>query len=155
MAISKSKVTKIINLDLSGIPEEDRDDAKQEVIDFLKEQLLVDYSNRLSPVDGKTWKGLSPDYKEFKATISSDVSANMELNGDMLDSLEVRDRDGNSIEAGFFDSKQAIKAFNHTTGDTVPKRPLIPRPKEEFRPGIMDEINSILEEFRDASESDS
>ena len=152
MPITKSKVSKILSLNLNEIPEEDRDDAKQEVIDFLKEQLLVDYSNRLSPVTGKTWKGLSADYKEFKSTISSDVTANMELNGDMLDSLEVRDRSGNEIEAGFFESSEAIKAFNHTTGDTVPKRPLIPRPKESFRKGIMSEIDSILEEFRDAGE---
>jgi hypothetical protein len=148
MPIYKNRVTKILSLDLSDIPADQQEDAKAEVMDFLKEQMLSDIGEAKSPVTGRAFRKLSKDYAEYKEGESSSVIPNMELTGEMLDALEVEDRGGSKIEIGWFEEDQAAKAFNHTTGDTVPKRPLIPTPSQEFRPGILEEIENILGEYR-------
>ena len=148
MPINKSKVTKILDLDLDGIPASLREDAKAEVMDFLKEQMLADLGEAVSPVTGRAFRKLSKDYAEYKAGESSSVIPNMELTGAMLDALEVVDKGGSKIEVGWFEEDEAVKAFNHTTGDTVPKRPLIPAPDDNFRGGIMKEIGAILDGYR-------
>ncbi len=148
MGIAKDEVTKLLKLDLTGIPEEDKERAKRDVADFVLEQILADLGQATSPVTGDAFKPLSKSYKTYKETQSSAPIANMELTGAMLDALTTKVRDDDAIEVGWWDSDQAEKAFNHTTGDTVPKRPLMPGPRQEFRPEIMDEIESILKDYR-------
>ena len=157
MPINKSKVTKILDLDLDGIPASLREDAKAEVMDFLKEQMLADLGEAVSPVTGRAFRKLSKDYAEYKAGESSSVMPNMELTGAMLDALEVVDKGGSKIEVGWFEEEQAAKAHGHNTGHDgqkgYPVRKLIPEPKEDFRGGILKEINSILNGYReDAAE---
>lgn len=135
---------------MEGIPRSKRDDAKEEVLNFIKEQMLADLSESVSPVTGDEFAPLSKKYAEFKKMQSSAVKPNMELTGALLDSLQFEDKGGDKVEIGWFDEDQAVKAYNHTVGDTVPKRPLIPGPREDFREGIMDEVEKILNEFRDA-----
>ncbi len=155
MPINKGQVTKILQLDLTGIPLDEREDAKQAVLDYIKEQMLSDLGQAVSPVTGDSFTPLSKEYAKYKETKSSNVIPNMELTGALLDSLTGIDKGGTKIEIGWFEDDQAVKAFNHTTGDTVPKRPLIPKPDEDFRSGIMDEIESILDEFRNADATES
>lgn len=154
MPINKSEVYKILELDMDGIPAADRERAKQDVADFVKEQMLADLGRGKSPVTGDAFKPLSEAYKQVKKEFSSQLIPNMELHGDLLDALTAETRTGSSIEIGWFDKDQAVKAFNHTTGDTVPKRPLIPGPREDFRPEIMDGISSILEGYRASKSND-
>ena len=90
---------------------------------------------------------------EAKREVTSSAVANMELTGDMLDALVAVDH-SRGIEVGFFDSDQAIKAFNHNTGDTVPTRKSIPSPKENFRPAIRDEIREIISEHIERANSE-
>lgn len=148
MPLNRSQATKILSLDLTGIPLKARADAKAEVLQYLEEQMLADFAKAKSPVTGQKFVPLSAAYKDVKKGQSSSVIANMELTGALLDSLKGIDKPGNKIEIGWFDSDQAVKAFNHTTGDTVPERPLIPAPREDFRSGIMSEIEKILDEYR-------
>lgn len=155
MPVSKSKVTKVTRLNLTGIPLAERADAKQEVLDFLVEQSLSDFSKGKSPVNGRKWKGLSKEYLAgTKSEFTSSRKANMELRGDMLDAFEGKIRAGNEIEVGFFESGEAIKAFNHNRGDTLPKRQLVPEAKQKYRKGIQSEIEDILEGFRDDASED-
>lgn len=149
MPITQSKVTKILDLDLDGIPRDKREAAKAEVMDYIKEQVIADIGEATSPVTGAKFKKLSKEYAEEKSEVSSNVIPNMELTGAMMDALDVVDKGGSKIEIGWFDEEQAVKAFNHTTGDTVAKRPLLPSPKDDFRGGIMSEIASILDGYRD------
>lgn len=154
MPINKSKVTKILDLDLDGIPRDMREEAKAEVMDFLKEQMLADFGEATSPVTGRAFKKLSKAYAEYKAGESSSVMPNMELTGEMLDALEVVDKGGSKLEVGWWDEEQAVKAHGHTTGHdgdpNYPVRKLIPTPDEDFRSGIMREIDAILEGYRGA-----
>lgn len=148
MALTQDEMLKYITLDLDGIPKSKWDDVKDEVASYIKEQMLVDFSESISPVTGKRFKPLSPDYKKEKAEVSPDAVPNMELGGSMLDALEAVAGKGARIEVGWTDPDQAVKAYNHTVGDTLPKRPLLPGPRENFRSEIMEGIAAILDEYR-------
>ena len=151
MPVNQSQVTKILDLmplGLDKVPQSRREEAQREVIDFLLDAILEDTSNQVSAVSGRRWKGLSQNYKAYKASVSSSNVANLELTGAMLDALEGVIKGSGKIEVGIFDSNQAPKAFNHNTGDTMPvKRQFIPGPRQAFRPGIMEEIEDILYEY--------
>lgn len=59
----------------------------------------------------------------FKAAGKSKSKVDMKLWGDMLGTLDVIDTDRNTVTIGWDDEQQAAKAYNHNTGDTLPKRP--------------------------------
>ena len=152
MGISKSRVSKILNLNdlgLRDVPEEDRESVKQDVLEFVIDAILEDTSNGRSAVSGRKWKGLSKDYRDAKRSISSDATANLEATGDMLDALEGSTR-SNGIEIFIDDPDEAIKAFAHIRGKgKLPKRQFIPEASQGFRKGITDEIRDMI---REASE---
>lgn len=146
-----SKVTYKLNLkDLTD--KKIDDDTKEEVGNYLVEQILKDVSKQLSPVSGDRWQGLSEKYKKIKAKTSGSSKANLELFGDMLDSLEFK-KTRSGIEIGIFDYEQAQKADNHNKFSNaslktpLPKRQFIPNGEEEetFRASIMKEVKGILD----------
>lgn len=103
---------------------------------------------------GERWKNsLSKKYKKYKANFSSDLTANMELHGDMLDALKYKTK-GGVVEVGIFDYDQAQKADNHNKFSSaskttaLPKRQFIPNEEEgqTFKRDIIQEIERILEE---------
>jgi len=59
---------------------------------------------------------------DFKAHGKSKNNVNMTLTGDMLDSLDIISISGNNAVIGWEDDTENKKAYNHNTGDTVPKR---------------------------------
>lgn len=148
MAIEKEEVSKIIELDMTGIPEADQGDATQEVADYIKEQVLADLGRGLSPVTGHAFKKLSKSYEVLKEKESANPIANMELTGAMLDALVSEPQGDGTVWIGWDDPDQAIKSFAHNTGDGVPQRKSIPAPRENFRPEIRDGIDSILAGYR-------
>ncbi len=144
------KITFKLNLDLADIPREDRAQARQDVADFLKEQILTDISKGISSVSGKKWDALDPDYKKFKSAHHSRPVANLELTGALLDSLEVEQKK-DSIEIGWFDPEQVPKADGHNnfSGDSrLPLRQSIPQEDQKFRPAIREQIAEILDGYR-------
>ena len=144
------KITFVLPVDLSDIPRADRAEAKEAVADYVKEAILEDAAKGVSSVSGKKWAALDPDYKEFKSKKSSAARANLELTGAMLDALEVKIK-GNKIEIGWFDEDEAAKADGHNnfSGESkLPLRQSIPKPDEEFRPGIREQIASILADYK-------
>lgn len=102
-------------------------------------------------VDGKKLKApYSKDYSEsldFKAFGKSKNKVNMTLTGQMLGSLDIVESKGNSIKIGWDDSEENAKAYNHNTGDTVPKRPFFGVTEKELR-----EIKSEFEDKVKAQE---
>jgi hypothetical protein len=134
-----------------GIPRSDRATAVKDVADFVKESMLDYYGDGVSPVTGDKFKRLSKDYAKFKRGQSSSAYANMELTGEMLDALEYKIK-GSKIEIGWFGGVDAKKAFNHTTGDTLPKRPLVPTARQKFDDPIEEGITEILDAYRAAED---
>jgi len=152
-----SKVTyklDLFQLGLEDVPSERHDEVKNEIGEFLVEQILQDVGSTKSPVAGqpRNFKSLSPDYKELKSKQAPGIP-NLELNGDMLDSLKFNiTSDG--VEIGIFDSKEAKKADNHNKFSAkskrtkVPKRQFIPNDDESFRPFIVDRVIDIIDDFK-------
>lgn len=73
------------------------------------------------------------DSDEFKAAGKSKNKVNMELRGEMLDSIDIKKAEGNSVTIGITEHEQKLKAFNHCTGDTLPKRPFFGVSKAELK----------------------
>lgn len=84
---------------------------------------------------------------EFLAAGKSKGDVNMTLTGDMLASIQVQDRGGNKIALYIDGEENTLKAFNHQTGDTVPKRPFFGLVEKDLRTVAVDfssEIDSII-----------
>jgi hypothetical protein len=132
-----------------------KNEIKEEIANYLKEQILQDVGSSKSPVTGKKFKALSKDYKKFKDGVSSSNVPNLELYGDMLNHLDFNIT-SKGIEIGIFDFDQAQKADNHckfsakSLKTKVPERQFIPRKDEEFRPAIMNKIKKLV---KDGSEN--
>ncbi len=73
------------------------------------------------------------DSLDFKAFGKSRGNVNMTLTGDMLGLMDVIQIDGNSITIGWNDAEENAKAFNHSVGDTVPRRPFFGVSKKELQ----------------------
>ena len=127
--------------------------AKSEIGEYLIEEILNSVGEASSPVKGYgKFRGLSKNYKKKKMLQSSSVIPNMELTGDLLDSLTFQEyRDG--IEVGIFDPNEALKADNHNKFSSkslrtkVPKRRFIPDSQESFKSGIMRVVKNIVKEI--------
>lgn len=96
-----------------GITDQEKEDLAYAVIDTI-----VDRTRSGKSVTGRSFKKLSKAYADLKG--SSKV--NLTLDGDMLDELDIQRVKGNKIKIGWNDTLQSNKAFNHDTGDTLPKR---------------------------------
>lgn len=76
---------------------------------------------------------------EFKAAGKSRGNVNMTLTGDMLGLMDIKRQSGNTITIGWNDADENAKAYNHSVGDTVPRRPFFGVSKSE--------LNEIKKQF--------
>lgn len=150
-----TEVSKLIALDLSGVPDNKIAEVKKEVGDFLIESILRDVGDGKSPVQGERFKRLSKDYAdEFKG---GNTTPTMQLFGDLLDSLRAEDAGGSFIKIGHF-GEQAPKADGHNqlsleakiwaAGRDFPKRRYIPAEGQSFKRSIERGIEEIIEGYR-------
>ena len=153
------KVTFRIELDLEDVKASERKNIKDDIGEFLIEAIKADAQSGKSPVTGRNFKQLTKKYAD-KAKGGNRL-ANLTLTEDMLNSLEYR-RTVDGIEIGIFDSTEAKKADNHNKFSAeslttpVPRRPFIPSLDrgENFRPGIREELNLIMDIYKEASSGD-
>jgi hypothetical protein len=106
-------------------------------------QVLDKRTESSRDVNGKIFPKYSKAYKDSLAFAAAGKSnaVNMTLTGDMLGSIQIESADANKMVVGFgSDETENAKAFNHNTGDTVPKR--------EFFGWTDAELNSIAKELR-------
>lgn len=145
--ISKGKIE--VNIDfseeLSGLSRDLKSSIKEDIINTLSTDMATDLNNQKSSVTGKNWKGLSKDYKAKKREEGKGTKANLELDGDMLGDMEMSFV-GNKLRIKIKNGLEKKKAFNHITGDTLPKRNFLPDEGETFRSGIMSDIKKIIKE---------
>jgi phage gpG-like protein len=128
--------------------------ALREIAEYVKDELLQHYGDGESPVSGKgRFKQLSKSYEEFKKKHHGSAMPNMELNGDMLDSIEYKIQ-GNKILIGWFDSDESAKAYGHQSGykghPTIkngPVRQLLPNSGQKLKPDIREGIKAIASEL--------
>lgn len=132
-------------------------EAKKRVADLVLEEVLNHVGQSSSPVMGESWKrSLSKSYKKFKSKHSSNLSANMELFGDMLDNLEAVVNRYGMVELRQT-GDQVDKADghnNHSGRSSLPQRRYIPDEGQTFKRSIMDKIADILSEYQGDDDED-
>ncbi len=145
---SDSETSSVIDLfsDLGKVDSSTKKEIQDQVGEFLVEQVLLTVADAKSPVQGEKWSPLSKDYKTLKVDEGGVGIANMEKDGDMLNSLTFETtKDG--IKLGFFDD-QAPKADGHLKfsgkDGTAPKRRFLPGEGQKFKGEIQDEVDRIV-----------
>lgn len=122
----------------------------QKIIDYMEE--------RVDEGLGYNRKKLEPEYSDeyadslpFKAAGKSKTDVNMKLTGDMMASIDIIEVNGSMITIGIDDPDQAPKAFNHQTGDTVPKRPFFGVTHKELKEYVLSEFKDEIKAKRTTS----
>jgi hypothetical protein len=142
---------------LTGIkvPKADRADALEEVATFVKESILSNCGDGRTSVKGGRWvKSLTPGYKKVKSQYSGVDYANLELHGDLLDSVETG-VSGKKVFIEIADETQLGKAEGHLTGiygahsKKARPRQFMPQPGEELSPDIVSGIKDILQKYEE------
>ena len=145
--ISSSEISSEIKLDLSDIPKSQRDDVKDQVGNFLLEQVLQTVGSKSSPIQGKDWPKLSKEYAKEKKAEGYDPVPNLEATGAMLGSLEFK-MTPDGIKLGIFGDKEEVaKADGHNnfSGESkIPTRQFLPKSGENFDTDITKQIENII-----------
>lgn len=153
LTLKKSDVSQTINLEeLFGVSfrgeRELRLAIAQKIIDHIKERTE----------SGKTVSGgsFAPYSKEYKKTtifnlLKSGTTPDLTLTGNMLASMDVLGEGPNTVRIGFGDELERLKAFNHNTGDTVPRRPFFGVSKDEAKRIVLDEFKEEIDRLKGKS----
>ena len=116
---SKSEVSQTFNTkDLFGfeVDEVVKEEFAESAISFIRERTQVEQED----INGNSFTPYSAEYAEEKGVSRNDVD--MFLEGDMLESMSSQDVSKNQIKVKIQSGVETLKAFNHNTGDTLPKR---------------------------------
>lgn len=124
------------------------DSVKQEIGEFLVEQILAKTAETTSPIAGYgKFPALSKLYKAKKEEEGRAGIPNLDFEGDMLSALDYEITD-EGLKIGIF-GDQAPKADGHNNfsgASTLPLRRFLPDVGEEFKKDISSEIEAILAE---------
>lgn len=149
MGISLTKIAKTINLDLSDVPQELRSEVKKEVGEYVVDEILKSVSSGKSPVSGGgAFKALNENYADNEK--GGNRTPNLELDGDMLDSLTFKNTTG-GVEVGIFKSSEVPKADGHNNfsgKSKLPTRRFIPDESQLFEKSIERGIKDIVSEYK-------
>lgn len=123
--------------------------------EFVLESALDKIGSGKSPVKGGPWKRkLTKGYKAIKSDVSGVTFANLELEGDLLDALDVKEK-GDKLEYGVRGS-EAGKADGNNRGTYGKKasspgkaRRFVPLKNETFDDTIWKGIDKIARRVRD------
>lgn len=153
-----TEVIKEISLDLSNIPMKDRKQAKDEVRAYIENEVLRSVAKGVSPVEGEgRFRILTSEYAKNEK--GGNMTANLELEGDLLNAFKSKNLAGSKIEIGVR-GKEAPKADGHNqisgeakawaakTHRTKYKRRFVPDEEQSYKKSIMAGVGSILSSFR-------
>lgn len=139
--ITLEKIEQEIDLEkLFGVDLSDNEAIKSAVGQVLIDRMLTRVESGVGYGGQKLKSPYSKVYAEsleFKAAGKSRSKVNMTLTGDMLASVNVKS-DGSKVVL-YVDENEVPKAYNHITGDTVPKR--------NWFGFTRDELKSLRKEF--------
>lgn len=122
----------------------------QKIIDYMEERV----DDGLGYGRTKLKSPYSDAYSEslnFKAAGKSKTDVNMKLSGDMMASIDIIEVNGSKVTIGIDDPDQVPKAFNHQTGDTVPRRPFFGVTNEELKQYVLSEFKDEIKAKRTTS----
>lgn len=143
---SESRTTSTLELTAGlKLSAEAKSKIHKEVGDFLVETTLSRVAKARSPIKGESFDPLSPTYKKHKVAEGGSGVPDLELSGEMLDSLTFEETD-DGIELGHFDD-QAAKADGHNNlsgKSSLPQRRYLPDVGDEYEPSVQVEIRKII-----------
>lgn len=164
MKILKTKATKTeltstldLSSELSGLSKSARLDALEEVGEFLVEQTLVNAAESSSLVKGEKIPALtSKQYKLKKRAEVGNSSANLELSGEMLDSVDYK-VSGETVTIGVFgDAALRADGHNNFSGkSSLPKRRIFPAEGQEYKDQVMREVRRIIADYKTSNVKES
>jgi hypothetical protein len=135
------------------VPKDKKEEALEEIQDFVREQVLSHVGEGRSPVQGGAWKkSLSSEYKQVKKKFSSVGFANLEMEGEMLDALEVKRLNSERLSLQVT-GEQAGKAEGNNLGsygkspDRSKAREFIPQSNQTLKKEIWKGIEEILKKY--------
>lgn len=135
-----------------------RADMQDAVADYVKESVLSSVGAGESPVSGGKWKReLSKAYAKEKGKVSSVKFSNMELHGDLLDSVDVLQKGKKLRLTVGEDQMDKADGHNNFSGKSkLPPREFVPNAKrgQTFKRDIISGIKKIVSEFEDEDTSD-
>lgn len=149
---TKSELSTTIDLseELKGLSKADREDALDQIGEFLVEQTIVNAAESASIVKGEKIPALtSKIYKLKKRAEVGNATANLELSGEMLDSVDY-DRAGTRLTIGVF-GEAALRADGHNNfsgKSSLPRRRIFPGEGQEYKSGIEREISRIIADYK-------
>lgn len=154
----KDKVFQELNLrDMFGVDFKDLPELREAIGQAAIEKILArTEKGQFRPGERPSAKAFSysDSYAKslaFKAAGKSKGDVNMKLDGDMLGTLDIIEVSANKVTIGWDDELQAAKAYNHNTGDTVPKRPFFGLSKSELKAlevEFRDEVKAAAKDLR-------
>lgn len=145
---SKKKSSQTVNArELFGrnLDQGEKEEFAQSLIDLIRNRTLSGVNIR-----GTEFKQYSKKYAEQKG-VSRDA-VDMFLKGDMLESIEAK-ISGQNITLEIDGGVDALKSFNHNTGDTLPKRQFFGIQKkdlDEVVSSVKQSLSDPEKELRDA-----
>jgi phage gpG-like protein len=120
MSVPKMALTLDLE-DLMGTQVPDDEDIRQEIAQAVIDK-IIDRTQSGKSLNGKPFKKLSEEYADRKMALVGSSEADLHLYGDMFESMTLTDSTAEEIVIGFDDETQNAKAYNHDTGDTLPRR---------------------------------
>lgn len=130
------------------VPRELREEISKEVSEFVKEQVLQSIAESKSPISGGKFKSkLTTAYAAKKMKDGAAPVANLELTGEMLDSLDTKITN-KGFDIGVYGSAAPrADGHNNFSGDSkLPPRQFLPKAGEKFKSDIQAEIDKIIKD---------
>lgn len=156
LTLTLDEVSQTIDLNqITGVDLSERPDLVLELGQKIIDKVLERTSNG-KDVSEKPFAQYSDQYKDSRRfKLLKDTSkVNMQLTGEMLGDMDIIDTDPSKFKFGFRDEAETKKAFNHNTGDTVPKRQFFGIRSKDLKEIVQElrpEIKAIKERKKQAS----
>jgi len=135
--------------ELMGLNKAQKKEVLDQIGELLVEQILEAVGDQKSPVTGNAFRPLSLEYARRKKEEVGNTKANLDLFGDMLQSVDYRVLD-DKIEIGVFGS-EAPKADGHNnlSGESkIPTRRFIPAQGQTFTQEIKALVRATVDEYK-------
>lgn len=145
---TKTAATLELKEELKGLSKAEKSEVLDMIGELLVEQILDYVTSEKSPVTGKDFKPLSREYAIRKKEEVGNTRANLDLEGDLLSSVDYKIR-GDRIEIGVFGS-QAPKADGHNNisgKSRLPTRRFIPDEGQTFTPEIRELVKETVDSY--------
>lgn len=134
-----------MKLDLKGLNEAEKAEAKILAGEILVEQINLHLDKSESPVSGGSYKRKLADGKS---------NSRLFEDGDMRSQITFEELDSDHIMVGIFENApevERLKSYNHNVGDTLPRRQFIPAPNRKFKESIMKKVNNAIQPIKEES----